>query len=1011
MYLGLILISLLFQHNPFAKDASPEFIVNHFTITDGLPLNAVLQIVQSENGFLYMATFDGLVRYDGYDFKTYNRINSEGLSNSRISNIGIDADGIIWLASPYGNLSSFDGLRFTNHDQTNLSDLPQFTGFDAIAAEVASLGSSQGGAIPFRDTFMLRESGRSIHIDSTTVTIDDLLVITGEELRGGFEDSEGTLWINTRNNGLFQIKFSQVRNFNQSREISFHNTYSVIENRPGEIWIKGFHGFTLRFTDEDARLQNFNRVDGEVRNLQYLFWDEVKDGIFGYSEAIGIRRFDGEGWPEEEWFSSIMTDERPGLYAAHRNRDGVLLVGTSQGLIIEDGEHTFWAAEKTGYPFRWVRTIRESADGTLWMGTNGFGLYRLNLTDWSWQQYTYEDGMFSNFIRDIHIASPDTLWLATQDRGLSRIILDDSFAIREQSGILPSDGLLNHGLHRIIPDQWGHLWVNSNGGIMRFTKDNLDAYASGLTSRLKIIRLTEEQGLANNEGNGGVDNAGIMLQNGLIVFPNQAGVVIINPEDFLQIRTSDLNKPIIDAISFANITKKAAATETFELPRGERDFRISFTLPNFRNPELVSFSYRLTGLQTRWRQPVSSRTAVFTNVPPGRYLFEVEALGPNGTYSTAALPVVIPHHFYETIWFFILCGILFMGFVFALHRNRTQKLRAQERKTRSMLDLQTCYVIRTDLSGNYTYANPKFLETFGFLYVNNQSRLIAYQGASILSAVHKSDKQKVRDTMTELLKNPESVIQVEMRKPLPYGKYAYTLWDFSVIFKPNGKPDEFQCVGIDFTERREQEKLLRESEHKLQRIIESIPHPMLIVDENLMVQSCNNEFMAVFEYEDSEITGKSAEMLLPDATDSARIHNLRALLEESDTPKRMAGFQKARTKSGRELFILLSSNHFNANNRKLIILILQDVTELKARQDVIIRQNKALRDIAWHQSHVVRRPVANILGIVDLLQHQPGDILQQQPELLEMLQKTTTELDDIVREIVRKSNETEFLED
>ncbi|MCC5935508.1 MAG: PAS domain S-box protein, partial [Balneolales bacterium] len=807
---------------------------------------------------------------------------------------------------------------------------------------------------------------------------------------------------------LFQIKESKVRNFSSGSGIRFRNTYSIAQTGTDDIWIQGYPQFMLRYNAENKLLENFNRAGGLVRNFQYLFADPSDDTIYSYNDRTGLWKFVNEAWERQSWFDPFFTPRSPGITATHRNREGLLFLGTTEGLIVKSDESLFLANEKTGQQLNRVRIIREQDDGTLWMGTNGSGLFRLNPTDWSFQQYTTEDGLSSNFIRDIHLAAADTLWLATQDRGLNRIILGSDGTISSSASILPSDGLLNHGLHRIIPDQFGYLWVNSNGGIMRFSVENLNAYASGKTSLLQILKLTENQGLINSEGNGGVDNAGLMLQNGLIVFPNQAGVAIINPQDFINLKTERLNRPVIDRFTFNNESLQAGLFQEIVLPLGNRDFRVSFTLPNYSNPDLITFSYRLEGLNSTWRNPVSGRTAVFTNVPAGEYRLQVRAARPDGTFQTVSLPVVVPPHFYETIWFFIFCILLGLITIGILHRSRTKTLRLREMRTRSLLELQTCYVIRTDLAGNYTYANPKFIEVFGFLYKNNESRTIDYQGRNCMSSIAPEDQQKVKKTIDDLIAQPYKVIQVDMRKPLKDGTKAFTLWDFSVVFGLNNKPAEIQCVGIDYTERKKQEKQLKESEHKLQRTIESVPHPMLIVDENLSIQFVNEEFQRVFGYEEPEILGESAVKLLPDSSNSDHIKRLWNRIRSQENVKRIGGFQAVLSKNGNEIAVFMSLNHFSSGGRKSTIIILQDVTELKIQQDVILKQNKTLRDIAWHQSHVVRRPVANILGLIDFITSYPEETLHQQKELLEMLRTSALELDEIVKDMVRMSNDSEF---
>ncbi|AXJ00711.1 PAS domain S-box-containing protein [Cyclonatronum proteinivorum] len=1011
MLIGILILALFLQNNPFATDAAPEYVVKQYTIADGLPLNAVQRMVQAKDGFLYITTYDGLVRYDGYEFTTMNMLNAPGLSTNRLRSIGIDSDGIIWVASPYGNVSAFDGFTFTNHDQTSLTDLPHFSGSDEIAHQIDRLGTKKGAILPFMQDFDLRVSGNTVYFDSVSVSINGQFVIENQELRGGFEDHEGTIWIFTRNNGMFQIKESKVRNFNGSDDFRFRNTYSIVQKSPQELLVQGFPRFTLNIDLETSAVENLFFFDEANHDAQYLFVNPVDQTVYASTESFPLFELKSNRWVQADWLDSLEFLPQTIVTGMYKTSDHILFVGSTDGLIVRKDGAVFRIEDKTGQQINRARAFLSLPDGSLLIGTNGNGLFRVNTSDWSYKRYVTDDGIASNFVRDIHSTSNDTIWLATQDRGLNRIVFNPEGEIVETISVGTSDGLLNHGLHRIIADPHGYLWVNSNGGIMRFSEQNLNAFANRETSQLLILKLTDEQGLRNNEGNGGVSNSGTLLDNGLIVFPNQVGLVIINPDEFLNIGADNLSQPVIDRVSFNDQSLQAGLFESIALPLGERDFRVSFTLPNFRNPDMITFSYQLEGLQRTWRRPVSGRTAVFTNVPPGEYLLRVRVTGPDGTPVFASMPVVVPPFFYETIWFYLLCGFLFLGALAFIHRYRTEQLRLKELRTRSLLELQTCYVIRTDLAGNYTYANPKFLETFGFLYKKDEGGPIPYSGINCMSSIHSEDQPKVVETIAELMQNPGKVIQVDMRKPLEDGSYAYTLWDFSIIFKPNGKPGEVQCVGIDYTDRKKQERLLKESEHKLQRTIESVPHPLVIIGEDLEIEFVNEEFERVIGYTEEEILHTDVTKLLPDADSKARARRLWSYLRASSRAKKVPGFITVKTKSGGELSVFLSLNHFIAGDKKLSILILQDVTELKMRQDVILKQNKTLRDIAWHQSHVVRRPVANILGVVDLIQNYPEETLSQQAELLDMLKETTRELDEIVKDLVRKSNESEFAED
>jgi PAS domain S-box-containing protein len=175
--------------------------------------------------------------------------------------------------------------------------------------------------------------------------------------------------------------------------------------------------------------------------------------------------------------------------------------------------------------------------------------------------------------------------------------------------------------------------------------------------------------------------------------------------------------------------------------------------------------------------------------------------------------------------------------------KKDELIRQSEERFRGFYESQTSYFIRTDIYGNYTYINKKFIENFGWLYPDGN-----ILGVNSLSSILERDHHKVIAIVEKCFSAPGKVYKVELDKPTQEGNYVTTLWDFVCIVDAEGIPEEIQCIGIDISERIKYERALFESNERFEYVTQATSDAIYDWDINNDVFTWGEGFYRIFGY-------------------------------------------------------------------------------------------------------------------------------------------------------------------
>lgn len=616
------------------------------------------------NGILWVGTHGGgisLVDASGNIVKhfVHDARDPWSLAHNDILSIMEDGAGKVWVGTENGGISVYDPAtgRFSTtrndpDDRFSLSNNSVYTIYRDPARNIW-IGTYAGG-VSFLPHFGPKfESYRQKPSKRNSLSNSTVLAICGDS-------TSDDIWIGTDGGGLNRFdrktkQFSLYRH-NPADPHSIANDYVI-----AVIWVArdvlglGFHngGFDF-FNVKTGRAVHHTAIEGAANSLSIsdinnmtrdrdgnLWLGTWKGGLNFYEIKTGkYTHFRHKVSDPESLSSDIVTN-------IYQDKLGQIWVGTYNGLnLLQPGGRGFRhfrnnPLDSNSISHNKVQCILEDGDGDLWIGTVGGGLCHYDRKKHFFRSFTEKHGLASNVV----------------------------FAM--------------------LRDRKGSLWISTNKGLSKFNP---------ATGKFRNFGIAD--GLPGNEFR---DNSRFQTADGQMFFGGINGFASFYPDS---IRYNDFIPPVyITGFQIFNQPVKAgdgilkrqiSETRSITIGHDQSVITFEFAALSFTVPEKNQYAYMLEGFDKDWNHIGNKRSATYTNLDPGTYVFKVKASNNDGLWNEkgASMQVIITPPFWLTWWFRLLSVLALLGGIVAIYRIRTYTIRNQKRMLERQIHERTVQLER-----------------------------------------------------------------------------------------------------------------------------------------------------------------------------------------------------------------------------------------------------------------------------------------------------------------------------
>jgi signal transduction histidine kinase/ligand-binding sensor domain-containing protein len=492
-----------------------DYLVDKWDTEDSLPSSTVTAIAQTPDGYLWVGTYNGLARFDGARFVTFDPVNQPALTQTRVQGLFLDANGTLWINTFRGGLTSYRNGVFQNE----FADRPQYDLHNSLVYSTTNT------------VMFVTQFGDVLWRDSSATNADWKTVPPPPGTRPIFQcaDAAGGLWFLTRDWHILQFINGAFREVKDDGGLAGSKINTLVADAHGQIWA-GAENEIARWNG--AQFEAMTPTNGAT-DVQPMLLFPTKAGALWVLDGDRLRKMENRAWTDEAtawrgllgpasgramgfhedragglWFnhygnglfhiapdgnferltstSENVPNDRylPGdrVGAWFQSSDGGIWAGVDHGGLARLRDRRFHViGPAEGLPARTALSVSGDTNGTVWIGTAGGGLCRWS--DGKFFRYAVGASASANFIFSIAPRADGGAWLSASEG-------EDFYQLLD--GRIQRVSWDVHGIKSILVDHQNRLWVGLKAGLGWWAGNNRQVLNVSSNNLMPAIRALAE---------------------------------------------------------------------------------------------------------------------------------------------------------------------------------------------------------------------------------------------------------------------------------------------------------------------------------------------------------------------------------------------------------------------------------------------------------------------------------------------------------------------------------------